>query len=454
MRHIFLFFFCILSMVLNAQNNLNGIVVNGKDHKPVEFASVYISGTTKGTMTDSTGHFTLKNLSFPCRLVVSCVGYELRSFQLTNTNDKNLNIELREQFKQLSEISVAGKNRRKQNLELFKRSFLGDDKWGKHANLAQEDGLLFEHQSDTIPANSIFKDVETFHTFKVKTKSAVKVRLPLLGYDAYVDIVSFSVKTSSNSQTTEYDLYTRFIPYNLTTDRQRKKIENNRREVYYNSSVYFCRSLFNNKLTQNGFITSTQDGYFIENPKGCIEFDISPYSFKKTENEIAITGLKGKTIGISYFYNSKMCPVNLESQLITNGKPVFPGKYSYNEHHSTITFLSDTCIVYSDGTIEGTDIVFSGDMATYVGGRLLPLDYEPQASSVTEKLSLSLKTDPTNSKHCSDFETEIAPELKIKKISKQYHSSFVDGYSVSHSFFSPRYDKMVMADEKDYRRTL
>lgn len=98
-----------------------------------------------------------------------------------------------------------------------------------------------------------------------------------------------------------------------------------------------------------------------------------------------------------------MCPVNLENQLINNGKPVFPRKYSCNEHYSTITFLSDTCIVYSDGTIDGTDIVFSGDMATYVGGRLLPLDYEPQVFSVTEKLSLYLKADSTNSKHFSEF---------------------------------------------------
>ena len=88
--------------------------------------------------------------------------------------------------------------------------------------------------------------------------------------------------------------------------------------------------------------------------------------------------LKGKKIGISYYYNSKQWPINLESKLITNGKPVFPKRYHCNEHNSSITFLSDTCIIYRNGTIADNNIVFSGDMATNVGGRLLPLDYEPE----------------------------------------------------------------------------
>ena len=403
---------------LYAQNALSGTIVSEKSRNTIEYASVYIDGTSKGTMTDSNGHFTIKNLNFPCRLVVSCVGYELKTFQLSNATIENLNIELKEKFEHLSEISVAGKNRRKQNLELFKRTFTGNDKWGQHAKLAEEEGLLFENKYDTIPGNTIFKDVETIHTFNVKTKSALAVKLPLLGYDVAVDIVSFQVKTSSLNQTTVYDMYTRFTPYPLTSERQIKKIENNRREVYYNSSIYFCRSLFNNKLTQNGFVTSLQKGYTVQNATGVIEFDITPFIIEQSENEIAIIGLKGKKIGISY-YNSKKYPVNLESFLITDGKPVFPKRYFCNEHHSTITFLSDTCIVYRNGTVADNNIVFSGDMATYVGGRLLPLDYEPQVSSVTEKLHVSPKADSTNSKLHTEFEPETSPDLKIKKITRQ-----------------------------------
>src|ERR1035437_6128373 len=203
---------CILATLfgfvsLNAQNTISGTVVSHQ--KFIEYASVYIDGTSKGTMTDSNGHFTIKNLNFPCRMVVSCVGYELKSIQLSNATEEDLNIELREQVKQLSEISVDGKNRRQKNLELLKSTFIGDDKWGQHAKLAQEDGLLFENHSDTIPVISNFKDAEYIHTFNVKTKSALAVKLPLLGYDAAVDIVSFQVKTSSYNRTTEYDMYTR-----------------------------------------------------------------------------------------------------------------------------------------------------------------------------------------------------------------------------------------------------
>jgi len=363
---------------LNAQNTISGTVVSEKSRNFIGYTSVYIDGTSIGTMTDSNGHFILKNLNFPCRLVVSCVGYELKSFQLLIATGENLNIGLREQVKQLTEVSVAGKNRRKQNLELFKKAFTGDDKWGKHAILAQEDGLLFEHQSDTVRVNTQFKDADYIQTFKVKTKTALAVSLPLLGYDVRVDIVSFVVKTSSFKQTTEYDMYTRFTPYPLTLERQRKKIDNNRREVYYNSSIFFCKSLFKNELKQNGFVTSLQKGNTAQNATGILEFDITPFIIQPSETEITIIGLKGKKIGISYYYNSKQWPINLESKLITNGKPVFPKRYHCNEHNSSITFLSDTCIIYRNGTIADNNIVFSGDMATNVGGRLLPLDYEPE----------------------------------------------------------------------------
>jgi len=415
---------CILATIygfgfLDAQNTISGTIVGEKSHNFIEYASVYIDGTSMGTMTDSNGRFILKNLSFPCRLVISCVGFELKSVQLTKATEENLNIGLREQDKQLSEISVAGKNRRKQNMELFKQTFTGDDKWGQHANLAQEDRLLFENKYDTIQANTIFKDVETIHTFNVKTKSTLMVILPLLGYDVAVDIVSFAVKTSSFKQTTEYDMFTRFTPYPLTSKHQIKKIENNRREVYYNSSVYFCRSLFNNKLKQNGFVTSIQKRYTVQDTPDP-EFDLTPYIIEQSKNEIAIIGLKSKTIEISCYYNSKKCPVSMESFLITDGKPVFPKRYFSNQHNSSITFLSDTCIVYKNGTIADNYIVFSGDMATYVGGRLLPLDYEPKVTSVTEKLNLNPKTDSSNSKLLTEFksETDTSPELKIKKITK------------------------------------
>lgn len=412
---------------LNAQNSISGTIVSEKLRKPIEYVSVYVDGTAKGTTTDSVGHFTIKNLNFPCRLVVSCVGYELKSFQLSSATEENLNIELREQTEQLSAISVNGKSRRKQNLELFKKAFIGDDKWGQHTKLVQEDGLLFEHHYDTIKVKKAFKDVEYFHTFNVNTRSPLTVRLPLLGYDAAVDIVSFRVKTCSYNQTTEYDMYSRFTPHKFTSERQRKKIENNRREVYYNSPIYFCSSLFNDKLKQNGFITTTTNGFSAQYEIKYVEFDLRPYIVNTSEDEIAIMGLKGKTIRISYYYNSKKYPVNLESYLISEGKPIFPKRVFCKEQSSEITFFSDTCIIYKNGTIADNNIVFSGNMATYAGSRLLPLDYNPKVSSSEEKYNVPPKTEISNSKPYTKIKPETSADQNIKKITKEIQS-YTDEY--------------------------
>lgn len=418
---------CILTTLfglvnLNAQNSISGRVLSEKDQKTIGFASAYIDGTSKVAMTDSNGYFIIKNIDFPCRLVLSCVGYELKSIALLSASEECLNITLKEQAEQLAEISVAGKSRRKQNLELFKKAFLGDDKWAQNTKLEQDNGLVFEHISDTLHKGATNKTLEVVRLFKVKTKSSLKVRLPLLGYDASVDIVSFSLTSNCNNKTTGYDMYTRFSTYNPPTERERKKIESNRREIYYNSSIYFFRALFADKLKENGFVASLEKGYSVQTPTGIIEFDITPYIVKKSEDKIALIGLKGKKIGLACFCNNKNMPINLENYKTTYCKPVLPWGYSWNERNSYITILSDTCIIYKNGTVADNNIVFSGDMATYVGGRLLPLDYQPQPQpmSVSEKLYDASKANSIGLKPSAELKkVNSSPELKIKKITSQ-----------------------------------
>ena len=65
MRRILYILFLSLSTSLLAQNTLTGIVFDDKGHKPANFASVYINGSTKGTYTDATGHFVISDIHFP-----------------------------------------------------------------------------------------------------------------------------------------------------------------------------------------------------------------------------------------------------------------------------------------------------------------------------------------------------------------------------------------------------
>jgi len=426
---------CILAILfgflsLNAQNNISGTVVSDKIQKSIKYASVYIDGTSKGTMTDSNGHFTIKNLNFPCRLVVSCVGYELKSIQLSNVTEEDLNIALKKKFEQLSGISVNGKSRRKQNLELFKTSFLGNDKWGQHAKLAQEDGLLFEHHYDTVKLKNALIDAEYYHTFKVSTKSPLTVKLPMLGYDAMVDIVSYSTRScSNNSQTTKYDMFTHFLPYEFKSEVQKNKAETNRREVYYNSPTYFLRSLLSGNFKKNGIVTLVANGYTKDQQLKLEEFDWISHVRDRNANSFAITGMKGTIVKIDYYDNRKRYPIDLEGYTIVDGEPKFKRFKYHQTHTSYISFQSDYCVINTNGVVADDNIVFSGEMAYAVGGRLLPLNFQPLAvgdsvqppatftaqkpDSVTNVLSADVMNNPPRLKITQ------APIGKFQGLSKQ-----------------------------------
>jgi len=55
---------------LFAQTKLSGILIDSETNSPVEYATIYIDGTTHGTISDKTGFFKFDNIKFPCRIVV------------------------------------------------------------------------------------------------------------------------------------------------------------------------------------------------------------------------------------------------------------------------------------------------------------------------------------------------------------------------------------------------
>jgi hypothetical protein len=70
-------FYTLLSTISLAQVNLSGKVVEEKSMEPLPFATVMISGTTKGTVTNVDGFFSILGIhSDTVSLVVSYVGYE------------------------------------------------------------------------------------------------------------------------------------------------------------------------------------------------------------------------------------------------------------------------------------------------------------------------------------------------------------------------------------------
>jgi hypothetical protein len=266
----------------------------------------------------------------------------------------------------LGQVSVKEQNLRKENIKQFYDEFFGTDVWGRNVKLENEDDLIFkteyfdENDSD---AELIGKQ----KSFIVESKAPLKITLPLLGYDLQFDLIRFS--KSFNSGVKGYEIhilgYFFYKPFERDSRIKANKYSRNRLDVYYNSAQHFCRSLYNKKLRENGYLVFE----FRENrnPNGLWirkEFKLDS-CLVYNGDEANVTGLKNRNFYLNYYYNHRGYPLNLNNR--NDG----------DKKMSEIYFLHNECIIRKDGTRPGESITFGGSIALKRIGSYLPGDYYP-----------------------------------------------------------------------------
>lgn len=90
---------------MHGQFVING-VVSDKEHQPIPFATILLQGTKSGTITNSNGEFNISTIQYVDSLVVSAVGYYKNTLHLRNIKQQHLNIVLKDNIYELSEIRV------------------------------------------------------------------------------------------------------------------------------------------------------------------------------------------------------------------------------------------------------------------------------------------------------------------------------------------------------------
>lgn len=108
MKNLFYVLLLLAIPSIYAQNTLKGSVVDKNTAEPLIFANIYIPQLEKGATTDFDGNFTLTNIpngSFP--IVVSIIGYETYSKNITFPSNEVLNIELFPSVIEMEEIIIS-----------------------------------------------------------------------------------------------------------------------------------------------------------------------------------------------------------------------------------------------------------------------------------------------------------------------------------------------------------
>lgn len=101
----FLFLFCLTFSVFAQNIQVQGVVVAGEDNSPLPGVNVKVKGTTKGSITDLSGNFSLST-PIGSTLLFTYVGYKAQEVVIAGTQP--LKVVLNEDMEALEEIVVVG----------------------------------------------------------------------------------------------------------------------------------------------------------------------------------------------------------------------------------------------------------------------------------------------------------------------------------------------------------
>jgi hypothetical protein len=151
MKKIYFVLVLFSSFWLHAQIKVKGIILD-QNGKPLQGASVYMSSTTIGTVSDADGYFSLSVEHGYYTLVASYIGLETTSYNLNTLDLPNeIVFQMVEKSNQLDEIVMQTKweSRRGYFLKQFKKSFLGETALGRQARIKNLDAIRFNYDKDT-----------------------------------------------------------------------------------------------------------------------------------------------------------------------------------------------------------------------------------------------------------------------------------------------------------------
>jgi hypothetical protein len=315
---------------------IRGTVIDQNTNMPVEFATVYFSGSGNGTYSDRNGNFRIdatKYSSMP--LIISALGYYSNQV-IEFAPDKNYLIYLLPKAYELKEVRVSARSnslKRKVNYNIFIKEFLGRSMNARSCVILNPDDIILDFHSN-------------HDTLRVFSLEPIIIQNKSLGYMVtyYLDKFVYSNKSG-------YLLIRG--NYLFTDDKKQPETMiaatmNKRRTAYLGSRMHFFRSLWENQLDQSGFLI--KDSLNVRIPYDSIIVLNDSLSSKSQVKYLRYSG----TIFVAYY---SMIP---QSKMKISGEKV---------------------LFTRDGFFDPLGIMWEGDMANQRIGDLLPFEYMPPESN-------------------------------------------------------------------------
>jgi hypothetical protein len=232
--------FVFLPFITFAQSGIiSGIIVNAETKKPLPRASVFLSNSSVGSATSEDGKYILSSIRpGQYTLVVTILGYEEYSKSiLVGSQPIKLDIELAPKPLMLREVVISSSADWKRNFEAFKKEFIGVDENAKYCTIMNPHILNITYN----PTKQLLEaDADEF--LVVENRS--------LGYRVKYLLEDFKIDKISNIISRQGQQVFEDLP---GSESQKKKWHEKREEAYYGSAMHFYRSLYADKLKDQGF---------------------------------------------------------------------------------------------------------------------------------------------------------------------------------------------------------
>ena len=239
-----------------------GRVMDDSTNAPIVNANVFLANTMKGTATDTSGYFVLKNVLVGSHeLVASCVGYRMASMRIRTGSDSALRVELRLRPRpidmQLVEVTAPQPEAWKRALDKFTVLLLGSSEEAKACRILNPEVVDLESDG---------KLHLSAHTDKV-----LVVLNSALGYRIHLSIANFQEDQGWLS----CEWKSRFEELHPSTAEQSEEWQRNRERVFQGSLHHFLISLVHGDLAHAGFVMLSSSSPRFEPKKKDLYFEKS-----------------------------------------------------------------------------------------------------------------------------------------------------------------------------------
>ncbi len=234
--------FCMMLARAQQSYDITGIVTDEKD-VPLPGATVFLANTQKVTIADGRGRFVLSNIKpGNYNLVARVIGYVTRAYQFRLQNkDIRFDIKLQQDniTLQAAIVSAMSKAERNQYVKTFIQCFIGTSDDARESKILNTDILKLDYNKTT-------------GILSVRADDFLIIENKLLGYRIKYLLNNFTYNRTGEGIITFAGKF--FFEDMEGDERQQKKWEEARVDVYLGSITHFFRSLFNDELKKDGFV--------------------------------------------------------------------------------------------------------------------------------------------------------------------------------------------------------